>query len=116
MPAEWEARVDAIGQTFYLNAGTGESTREHPLNAQYRRTFYACKLEAVGYRQLMLSRIDSRGVVDALGAMPEQEKRRMEVLFEQHDRDRDVTVAWHTNPRTDDSAFPSPRPLPSTYP
>eukprot|EP00966_Prymnesium_polylepis_P052940 1226100-Prymnesium_polylepis.1 len=40
----------------------------------------------------MLSRIDSRSVVDALAPMAEAEVRRMEILFEQHDRDRDGVI------------------------
>ena len=52
-------------------------------NGQFRREFHARKLAAHGYRQLMLSRVDSRAIVDATSMMPEAEVRRMELLFEQ---------------------------------
>ena len=89
LPEGWEARTDAMGQAFYAHAASGETSRAHPLSEHYRKLYYSLKLERVGYRQLMLSRVDSTHVVDALALLSDGEARRMEKLFESHDRGRD---------------------------
>ena len=42
----------------------------------------------------MLSRVDSTHLVDAMAALPEAEARRVERVFEQHDRDRDGAISF----------------------
>ena len=42
----------------------------------------------------MLSRVTSTTSFDALAEMSEADARRMEALFEQHDRDRDGVVSF----------------------
>ena len=93
LPDGWIEKRDALGQSYYLHTETNQSSREHPLNEQYRKSFFARKLQEVGYRRLMLSRITSTHLYDALAEMPEDICRKMEALFEQHDRDKDGVVS-----------------------
>ena len=54
MPEGWQPRTDALGQLYYVHLASGASSRAHPATEHYQRTFYALKLQQVGYRQLML--------------------------------------------------------------
>ena len=114
LPDGWEARQDAMGQPFYFNVAAGTSSREHPRNEEYRKTFFALKLKEVGYRRLMLSRVTSTHLADALAEMPEAEARRMESLFEQHDRDKDGVVNFEefTKLSEEASARSGTKPIP----
>ena len=96
LPAGWEQRHDAFGQPYFLEVTSlpllpthrCQSSREHPASEEYRKRFFALKLQEVGYRQLMLSRVSSTHITDALACMHESEARRLEALFERHDRDK----------------------------
>ena len=93
--------------------------------------------DQVGYRQLMLSRVDSTHLVDAMAALPEAEARRVERVFEQHDRDRDGAISFaefaqvsptlcpllaptptqprpKPNPNTNPTPDPNPSPTPAS--
>ena len=95
MPDGWEARYDALGLPYYVEVASMQSSREHPSNGAYRKRFFALKLEEVGYRRLMLSRVTSTHLFDAIAPLSEAECSRLEVLFEQHDRDKDGVVSFH---------------------
>ena len=94
LPEGWEVRHDALGQPYYLEVSSQQSCREHPSNSAYRTRFFALKRERVGYRELMLSRVTSTHLFDALAALPEAEARRLETLYEHHDRDKDGVVSF----------------------
>ena len=94
LPAGWQVRHDVLGTPYYLEEATQQSRREPPTNESYRARFFALKRERVGYRELMLSRVTSTHLCDALAALPEAEARRLESLFEQHDRDQDGVVSY----------------------
>ena len=73
--------------------------------------------DQVGYRQLMLSRVDSTHLVDAMAALPEAEARRVERVFEQHDRDRDGAISFaefaQVSPTLSPTVAPTPTPTPT---
>jgi hypothetical protein len=94
LPAGWQVRHDVLGTPYYLEEATQQSRREPPTNESYRARFFALKRERVGYRELMLSRVTSTHLCDALAALPEAEAQRLEALFEQHDRDQDGVVSY----------------------
>ena len=65
----------------------------------------------------MLSRVDSTHLVDAMAALPEVEARRVERIFEQHDRDRDGAISFAEFAQVAPTlSLPLPLPLPQQYP
>ena len=94
LPDGWVARTDALGQTFFQHEPTASSSRTHPMSEHYRKLFFSLKLKAVGYRQLMLGRIDSTMMVDALAGLSEADAARMERFFLEHDKDLDGVISY----------------------
>ena len=98
MPEGWTVQRDPHGRTYFVDQRTGEMTRSHPADAEWRHRFVVAKwggMDNGEYLVLLIEHVKSRHIIDCISDAPVAELVSSSQIIHRLDVDTTGSVSLH---------------------